>query len=582
MLDVQWDVGNRYRLSTIPSEVLSTSPQRGWKWRWRPYAPSFALAVCTGWSLLMLLAAWTWVWRTGGRALEVSRPLVATFAALAALFVTGLWWGGIGGWQADAIDPESVRQAVLQRFAGGWHDKYPPLQYYLLATLYLPTIVANQLGWLTVHSEAAQLAMTITGRLLTVVMAMATALAVAVLTARAIDQRHAWPAALLAGCFLPFAFYAKATNVDLPFVCWFAWSLVCLHALWSSTDVLHHGTIRSAVALGMTAAAAVGTKDQAAALYVLPALLLVWRFGRTRNGWRVLAAGAVSAAAALALIYNVPANPRGLPLHIAFILGPASTGYRMFDPSAAGQWDLLKSTAGQLLFALGVAGTLLIAAGAGSPCYRRARPTFLILIAASVSYYVGFVAYAGYVYDRFLLPVTCVLAPFAAIGLRRLLDARAPLRLLGLGLLAWIVARAAAVDLLMVVDSRTVVERWLRATVQRHEVVAAVNQFGYIPRLYEFKRSWIQPSIAGTLAVGPTYVVINREHAARALPGTAEHAWLAWLESGEGPYDEVLRFKTPVRWTPLALDQRFSDRAQDPFTNLDKINPEIAVFRRRR
>ena len=45
---------------------------------------------------------------------------------------------------------------------------------------------------------------------------------------RTTTERHGWPAALLAGCFLPFAFYAKTTNVDLPFVCWFAWSLVFL------------------------------------------------------------------------------------------------------------------------------------------------------------------------------------------------------------------------------------------------------------------------------------------------------------------------------------------------------------------
>ena len=56
---------------------------------------------------------------------------------------------------------------------------------------------------------------------------------------------------------------------------------------------------------------------------------------------------------------------------------------------------------------------------------------------------------------------------------------------------------------------------------------------------------------------------------------------MIWLDSGTGPYQEVLRYKSSFRWTPLALDRRFTDRVQDPFTNLDKANPEMSVFRRR-
>ena len=575
-LDIQWDVGNRFRLASLPLEGLSPRPLPGWKWRVRAYVPSAALAVTTAWSLVMLLAAWLWTWRVAGKHLEADRQLRLTLGGLFVLFVTGIWWGGIGGWQADAIDPESVRTAVLRRFGDGWYDKYPPLHYYLLGILYLPTIAADGLGWLTVHSEPVQLAMTLTGRLLTVLMGLGTTLAVAIVAARLTDRRHAWPAALLCGAFLPFAFYAKTTNVDLPFVCWFAWSLVFLVALLETTSV------RDAVFLGITAGAAVGTKDQAYGLYILPALLLLWRFGRSLAGWKILASGALAAAVALLLIYNVLLNPEGLSLHLEFIQGPASTGYRMFEPSAAGQRDLLKSSAGQLLFTTGIAGALLILAGIGSRHYSRSRFAFVMLAGSMLSYYLGFIAYAGYVYDRFLLPLTCVLAVFASIGARRLLDSGPAPRIAGIVLLGWVVARATAIDVLLVRDSRVTAERWLEAHVKKNEVVAAVNQYGYIPRLFDFKRTWIQPSIEYTLAVNPDYVVLNREHSGRAAPGSDEQQWLAWLESGTSPYQEVFRYKASLAWTPLALDDRFSDRLQDPFTNLDKANPEIVIFRKTR
>ena len=578
-LELQWDVGNPYRLAHVPPERMSPRPLRGWRWAVHRRLPTVALALCAAWSLAMLWTAWVGLWRLSAPYVELSRGLVLTLVIAAALFVVGIEWGGIGGWQADAIDPESVRQALAQRFAGGWHDKYPPLHYYLLAVLHLPTFVAHHLGWLTVHAEDVQLVLTLTSRLLSVVMALGTVLAVAVLTAQATDGRHAWPAALCAAAFLPMAFYAKTTNVDLPFVCWYAWSLVFLARLVDDGE-LRRRTL-NAIALGITSAAAVGTKDQAYGLYVLPAVMLVWRFGRSLAGCKVLAVGAVAALAALAVIYNVALNPHGLPLHIEFVRGPASTGYRMFAPTPIGQWHLLLSTAGQLLFTLGISGTILVMAGLVRLPSPRARRVLWWLAFSIVSYYVTFIAYAGYVYDRFLLPVTCALAVPAAIALRRLLDGPSPLRALGLLLTAWIVARAATIDYLLVRDSRIAAERWLAAHVQKNEVVGAVNQYGHIPRVYRFKRLWMTPTIEFTEMARPAFVVVNREHSLRSGPGTAEYAWLAWLESGAGPYEEAFRCKTSVAWTPLGLDRRFSDRTQDPFTNLDKINPEIVIFRRR-
>jgi hypothetical protein len=51
------------------------------------------------------------------------------------------------------------------------------------------------------------------------------------------------------------------------------------------------------------------------------------------------------------------------------------------------------------------------------------------------------------------------------------------------------------------------------------------------------------------------------------------------LESGALPYRLALRAKAPI-WTPLALFSRLNADEASPFTNLNKINPEIRVYER--
>jgi hypothetical protein len=574
----EWDDENPYRLTSVPRAALSPRSLTAAQWAAHRIAPAITAAVCALWFAVACCIAVAPVWRLARRELIWTRALTITFAGCAVLSALGIWWGGIAGWAPDEMTPGYILQAMQQHFGRGWYDRYPPLHVYVIGLAYLPLALAHSLHWLSVYSPMTDAIMVGEGRAISVLMAMATLVAVALLAKRTFGEKYVWPAVLCTAAFLPFAFYAKLANVEAPYLCWFAWSLVFLTALYE------HGRLRDAVALGVTAAAAVGTKDQAYGLYVLPAIALLWRFGRSRAGWALLAAGAVAAVLTLALIYNVVFNYQGFRDHLTMIKGPASTGYRMFPATAEGSATLFFSTSGQLLSGIGVTGIALILAGIGSPVYRRARPALMLLALSAASYYVTFIAVVGYIYDRFLMPVSTILALFAALGVRRLLDAerwRPVGRAAATLLLVWLVARAGAVDLLMIRDSRVFVEGWLRSHVKRHETVGAPNQFVYLPRLDQFRRELIFPSIPGTMAARPEYVVLNREYSDRYKNDPDALAWLIWLESGTGPYQEVLRYKSNFAWTPLALDRRFTDRVQDPFTNLDKANPEIAVFRRR-
>jgi hypothetical protein len=575
-LGLRWDVDSPYTLQDIPAEAYAPISLPEWRWQLRRYAPALVGAAASLWSVVIVWVGWLGLGRLlpGRGRLPESRPLAAVFAVFAILFAVGIWWGWPAVWAPDELDPPTILNAIGHRFAGGWFDKYPPLHYYLLAAVYSPILLAGELGWLYVDAEPVRGLLYLQGRGLSFAMAMGTLAAVAMLAARALGERYAWPAALCAGAFLPFVFYAKTVNVDMPYVFWFTVS--CLFLL----EAHRHGRARDCAGFGLAAAAAIATKDQAYALYVVPALHLAWRLGRSRDGLLALSTGTLAGLAALGMLFNLPFNYEGVRGHVDLVVGPASEGYRMFPPTPAGQWALAKVTAGQFLWTLGVPGTILVVAGlvrwrrgSGDP----AVPIWVLL--AAVSYYVTLVAVIGYVYDRFLLPVTTVLALAAAIGLRRLLTAR--LALVPVVLVAWLVWRAASVDALLVRDSRYAAEAWLRANVTRHAWVATVDQFGYLPRLDRFRHRQIQPTIEDTLSNNPEFIVVNTEFLARSPADSPARIWLDWLEGGTGPYLAVSRHKSPLAWSALGWHPRFRDRREDDFTNIDKANPEIVIFRRR-
>jgi hypothetical protein len=572
--DFQWDVGNRHRLDTVSLDRLSPRRLNPWQWTLRPWLRGATNALCLAWCLVLLWVGSLPVRRFARRELPSTAPLGAAFAGTALVCAAGIWWSAMGAGAPDEISPAYLLDAVAARFGGDWYPTiYPPLHYYVLAAATSPFIAADAWGWLTTESESTHLLFVLAMRAVSVVMALATLVAVALLATRVLDRRHAWLAVLCAGTFLPFAYYAKTANVDGPALCWFAWSLVFL------VRYAGNGRLRDALALGALAAAAVGTKDQYYALYVGPALALVWWHGRSRSGWLTLAAGAAIAILVLAAIYNVPFNPSALTRHVEFITGGASSGYRAFAPTPHGQWLLFRTTAGQMLGCLGVAGLVLVVASARTRAMISPRAGIVLLLAV-LSYYVALLAVVGYVYDRFLLPVAVIAALPAAAGARRLLDGGRAARRAACVLLAWLALRALSLDLLMMRDSRRAAEAWLHAHVERGQSVASVVQDGYLPRLDDFNWMRLQPDTATTLEAAPDFIVVNRDHAERF--GSDARQWVEWLESGRAPYETAFRRRASTGWLPLALDRRFVERGEDAFTNLDKVSPEIAIFRKKR
>ena len=544
------------------------------------------------------------------RALEVRSPASSAestlvVAALSILFAVGLDWGLPGpGWALDEMGADAVLAGLYRGFANGWNDQYPPLHYYVLALVYAPTLAIEKLGLFSASWPSVKFLLLLHTRLVSLAMAIGTVAVMGLVGDRLLGRRYGWLTALCAGLFLPFVFYAKTANLEAPYLFWSAIALAFL------VDVHQTGRTRAWIGAGMAAALAVTTKDQAYGLFGLPMAWLAWRHLRAARGVRPLALGVLCGIATFAAVHNVAFNAAGFKSHVELVVGPASQPIRMVESTLAGQLDLAGVVGDLLLWMFGAAGLIAVGLGISNdlgsrfarhrnlefppqafwrlkfPSSLETTPEVVLpiwLLLAPVSYYVTFVIPAAYVYDRFLLPVVLACAPIAAVGIRRLLDGwpgRAFGRIAGVGLLLMLVWRAVSVDALLLRDSRYRAEAWMAANIPSGSVVAASSQPAYLPRVPGDYR-YLEPTADATVEMGPDFIVVNTEFHRRHPPESPRRLWLKWLESGGGPYEQVFRYKAPLRWSALRIGRRFRDGVEDPSTNLDKINPEIAIFQRR-
>lgn len=562
----------------VPAAAWSPQALSGPRWRARGWRPIVGALAASAWVLALLLACWAVLRRVlPGSGVTLSRPMLGVLAFTAVSGCLGITWGWPGGaWAPDELSPAQVLAALDQRFSGGWFDLYPPGHFYVLSLAYAPALVLKALGWLALEAEAVDALLFLLGRIVSLFMALGVVVMVGQLAEQIGGHALSWAAALCAAGSLPFAFYAKLANVDVPYLFWFAAALLFYR------DAVVTSRARSVMGFALTGMLAIATKDQAYGLFVVPSLWLAWRLMRSGAGRRVLALGAAAAVMAFVLLFNLPLNLSGFTAHVASITGGGSETYRMVPATFGGFLELLPLVASQLWWAVGVPGVALCAVA----LWRRSRgarlPRWLWLF--PLSYLFTFVVVVGYSYDRFLLPVTLVLGLLAGEGLRALLEegwTHTGARLAAAMCVVWLAWRVISVDALMMRDSRYAAEAWLRESVPPGALVASTWQASYRPRLESWRHQEIQPTPAATLTASPDFIVVNTEFAGRYPPEAPMPAWLRWLESGEAPYQVALRVKDPLRWTELAWWPTFRDRRESLFTNLDKANPEIVIFRRR-
>jgi hypothetical protein len=519
------------------------------------------------------------------------------------LNLAGIEWGLPGSWVPIELKPEYVLEALSQHFSHGWFDAYPPFQYYVLTVAMSPVLLLSYLGRLTVDGASVHTFLLVVFRLLSVAAAAGTVIATFLCGTHAFGSRAGLFAAGILGLTTPFLYYAKTANVDVPYLFWFALSLVFYLRLLDASRTEDY------VLFAVCATLAVCTKDQAYGLYLLTPLVIIqqtWRANRQAGLSHPLrravcsgrlALAAVTAAVLFAACHNLLFNLAGFQDHVRFLIGGGSASYRMFEPTQAGRLELLRLTLhiievslGWPLFLVSVTGLLVAAA---TPRLRRMA---IWLALPVVSYYLGFINVILYNYDRFVLPICLVLALFGGLALDFFLTARrraatgdsAALpgrawRVSGVILVfAYTLLYAGTVDVLMLRDSRYAVEDWANTHVGRDDYIGVTGLQEYRPRFDNLR--WVDiGDVADLERDHPLYFVLNADYARAVRPWTAWGKLIDGVQDGALGYRLVGRFRrsSPWPWLPGAHPDLVGTRQETPvFSTLRNINPTIDIFRR--
>lgn len=514
--------------------------------------------------------------------LRAHAPFALLLALSLGLGAWGLGWGlpSRKGWAPDELLPQDVLAGLRQRFSGGWHERYPPLHYYALALAYAPDLAAQPPDPERPLPMPRQERLMRAGRGLSLVFWAGLLAGVYVLGRELIGGPGGLLAALLTALALPFVYYAKLANLEVPYLCWWTWSLLFyVRALAGRRGA-------TLPLLALFAALAVTTKDQAYGLFaLLPLPLLARRWPGAR--WRALFSREVALALAtgllaFALVHNLAFNLDGFQAHVATLLA-SGRAFRAFAPGPGGQLELLASAGASLVFCLGWPATLLALAGLGLAWRARQGPLLGLLVPV-LSYHLTFLAVVLYCYDRFVLPWAVIGALFAARALQaglaggRRARAGAALALAlcaGTGL-----ARAAALNLHMTRDGRGQLEAWLAERARPGDVVGQAAPSLYMPRLRAEGLQVAGPDVEELERAGARFVLVNPAWSRRAEAGSAERAFVERLERGQLPY----RLALEQRWRPpawLPFDPADLDRPGSRVaSNLARVNPLLRVYER--
>jgi hypothetical protein len=472
-------------------------------------------------------------------------PLSWVLAAVLVLHAVGLGWGlpASDGWDNDGVAPRDFLAGLVETFSPGQFYTYPPVHLALLgvvtapvtllALAYAPTLAPDdvvheilRVPYMTAIAYAA--------RLVSLAMSLGIVWAVAKMAEELRGHKAGWCAAAFVAVNVSFTYYAHTSNLDVPYLFW-----GCLALLALLRAVVRHEP-RRLRRWGVLAALAVGTKDQAYALFLLsvPAALGLWLWldPRARASARLVlreAALGVASAFGLLLVVDGPLyNPAGFRARLHFLLGPASQPYAEYSNDWTGRGEVIRDlllhfdryypAAFGVLVVLGLA--LLVRDDRRRPGYLVGGLLPLLCI---VSFTVAFNCLARRTDHRFALPQTMLAGVYGGVALEALLvrprwpPARWLARLAVGAAFAVALYAAADVDANLLLDPRYDAEAWLRDHVGPGDRIETYGLNVYMPRF---------PAIARVTRVGP-----GPEDHRSPMPGVDEELAPYGDASARGP-----------------------------------------------
>jgi hypothetical protein len=448
--------------------------------------------------------------------------------------------------------------------------------------------LANRLGILAVDllvSHATQLAMM---RAVSVLMGLGTLIAAFMCGAELWGSRRAIFAPMALLLTPQFVFYGKLANLDIPMMCWLGWALFAFLRICRTNRLADH------VLLGVTAAGAVATKDQAyASLALLPIAVVAAnaRHQPSSTWWRrqgsavmdskIWIAG-LSAAAASVAFHNVVFNFDGVVAHVTLLA--SFNDLAVVPRTLAGYMDLTWTTVTLFRFVTGWPLFMLAIVGVARAATHPDRRWWLWLLVVPLSFHLTFTVVTLYVNDRYLFGGVFVLALFAGSACADLLDARRwrrTARTVVAGAVAYSLLYAASINVMMQRDARWIAREWLQAHAPDDTLVGLVGD--YLPYVGVPLRSIPITTTDDVQNRAPRFIILNARFVQRFASERQPDGrnLLRGLQDGTLGYTEVFRFRAAApAWAFLWSEAPITGSAESPLTNLDKVNPEMAIYQR--
>jgi hypothetical protein len=432
-------------------------------------------------------------------------PLFWILCAATLFRLVGVTWGlpASDGWDDDGVAPRNFLVGMIKTYESGSYFAYPPLQMILLAILTSPAwiIALLKAHSLTQHDVIAEFIQVpymtffaVVARLVGVTMSVGTIFLIGKMAETIGGRRAGLCAAAVCAFNATLTYYGQVTNLDGPYLFWSALSL------WGWMRAIAEREPRHMYWAALSAAAAVATKDQAYAVFLIsvPLALLLWfvldKWPR-QNARALIPALLLStsgAALALLAIDGAITNPTGFAKRIAFLAGPAIQDYALYQNDWNGRLRLVKDMWVYFPRYYPAAAAWLGAIGASIHIVRSRdeRSLFvsgLLPLLAIISFTVAFNFVALRTENRFLLPQSIFIAVYVGIAVDRLAFVSHPLiryaaRGLALTIAAIALYHCAGIDAAFIGDPRYDAERWLEVNVRPRDTIEAYGLNVYLPR----------------------------------------------------------------------------------------------------
>lgn len=474
--------------------------------------------------------------------------MILVFVVAVSAFGTGIRWG-----LPQAVNPETVQPWALDTIApiaplneayygftrsGNEYVVYPLFHYVVLSATYAPYIGVQFLTGNFVEPSSTFpyglqdvvrfcQDLTVLARLMSLAMALGIVALVHAITLKVAGRNAAVWAALSCTLIAPLSYYAKTSNLDVPYAFW-----VCL-AVWRFLHVLEDQKNRDFILLGVFAALAVASKDQAYGFFILSPLVLSYALARSKYPGNPVSVGRWAAAivsppmligGAAAVVAYAAANNLffggldGLVRHLSY--GGAIYDYRQETEtdfySLASQVQLFGRSGLMLVQTLGPVSLLVSALGIGFASRER-NWKLLSLLAFITSYYIFVIAMFNMVFARYLLVPAILLTPFFGIAITRLAGASGPRRagsvfLIAVSLLSQL-ALVVNLNLTLLADSRVAMADWIHSNVERGAVIESQVRERMLPHM----SGTYQVSVAGNSGDSITMLAVQEDLTPAAL-----------------------------------------------------------------